>query len=328
MNQTEESYVGEVMPTWAPALFGCLHAVTSLNGIFGSVLILTALTRDKHFRNASCTYTVLMGNLVVTDLYFQVYYFPMLVIGYLLGRYPVVNAAHCVVNGYVALSCYSVFLLTLAAISLDRYLKVCHDHLHRKHFSWKTSLCACAVIWVVGGMTPLPAAAKTSLGFDTKTNVCFIKPSADSSVSLPYLVCFTFSLVASGFFNFRIYSVYRAARRRVDKRSDTLGSQNPNGVAVQRQKSVASSDMALLRSLLVIFSCLVLFVTPGSLARGLRSKVDIPNVLYAFFLWLLSLNSSIDWIVYGLLNTRFRNGYRTLLSRCDCNLSVCARESA
>lgn len=336
MNQTDESYVGEEMPAWALALFGSLHAITSVNGVFGSVLILTALTRDKHFSNASSTYTVFMGNLVVTDLYFQLYFFPMLALGFSLGRYPIVNDAHCIVNGYLAMSCYSVFLLTLTAISFDRYMRVCHDNLHRKYFSRKTCLCACAVIWVAGCLTPLPAALSSSLGFDTKTSICVTKPLTPPSVSLPYLICFVFSLAASGFFNLRIYTVYRATRRRVQQscHGAPRALQNPDGASggqqpLQPQKSVASSDVALLRSLLVIFSCLVLFVTPGSVARGLREKVDIPNVLYAFFVWLMSLNSSIDWIVYGLMNTRFRHGYRVFLdSTCRCGLAACVGGSA
>ena len=124
MNVTEEGegedYTGEAMPAWSLALFGSLHLLTSINGALGSGLILTALTSDRHFRSASCTYTALLANLVLTDLYFQLYFFPLLLVGLALGRYPVTGPTHCALTGYLAMACYSVFLLTLAAISFDR----------------------------------------------------------------------------------------------------------------------------------------------------------------------------------------------------------------
>ena len=204
-----------------------------------------------------------------------------------------------------------------------RYIRVCHDHVHRKYFSWKSSLCTCAVMWTLGGLIPLPAARKGSLGFDTKTLLCFTKPSAGATVSLPYLACFVFTVLASAFFYCNIYAVYRASRRRIQQLPE--GS-NPNLNRGQGEKKVTSSDVALLRSLLAIFVCLALLVTPGSVARGVRSRVDIPNVLYALFLWLLSLSTSMDWLVYGLLNSRFRRGYRRFLARCGG--AVCGGESS
>ncbi|KAK7098813.1 melatonin receptor type 1B-like [Littorina saxatilis] len=326
MNDTE-TYTGEELPLWARALFGTLHVCTSLNGVLGSALILTSLTRDRLFKTAACTYTAYMANLVITDLYFQVYYFPSLTVGLVLGRYPVLNETHCVFNAYLAMSCYSIFLLTLTAISFDRYVRVCHDNVYRHYFSRKTSVAVCLAIWTAGCLVPLPAIMKDSLGFDSKAHVCFTKNTATSSASLPYLVTFTFSVLASGFFSFRIYTVYRAARRRVEQHSEGV-----RGPAAQESatghKTLVTSDVALLRSLLVIYLCLVLFVTPGSVARGVRTKVDIPSTLYSFFLWLLSLNSSIDWIVYGLLNTRFRTDYRKILVKVlqVCRLEACIRE--
>ncbi|KAL8565420.1 hypothetical protein ACOMHN_029113 [Nucella lapillus] len=312
MNHTGgESFTGEEMPVWAKAVLGLLHTVTSINGILGSILILTALTTISYFRKVSaCTYTIFLGNLVITDLYFQIYFFPLLAVSFAVGRYPVVNTGHCVVTAYLAMCCYTVFILTLTAISFDRYMRVCHDAIHRTRFSWRTSLLLCGLIWTVGILAPLPGALTDSLGFDTKTLVCFTKDSAKASVSLPYLVSFGFTLVASAFFNIKIFLVYRSVRCRIQQQCDP----RVNGQSV-RQKSVSASDIALLRSVLVIILCLVIFVTPGSVVRGLRSKMDINNVLYGFFLWMLSLGNSVDWIVYGLFNNRFRQGYKKIMAR-------------
>ncbi|XP_076472043.1 melatonin receptor type 1B-B-like [Babylonia areolata] len=353
VGEEEDAFTGEQLPTWALAVVGSLHTLTCVNGVAGSLLVLTALLTIPCFRTpSSSTYTVFLGNLTLTDLYFQTYFFPTLIIGFILGRYPAVNTAHCLVNAYAAMCCYSVFVLTLTAISFDRYMRVCHPSAHRRHFSWRSSVGLCLAIWVVGGLVPLRGALRGQLGFDTKTLLCFTKATADGSVSLPYLLCFFFALFASAFFNVRICTVYRAVRRRVQQSSASSAAAESADhrrraaavasatasvsasavVSLPQPKTVSSSDLSLLRSVVVILLCLVVLVTPGSVTRALRSRVEVDGTLYAFFVWLLSLGNSIDWVVYGLFNRRFRRGYRAILTRyryrfCCC-CTCCAEEQS
>ncbi|KAK7091881.1 hypothetical protein V1264_009503 [Littorina saxatilis] len=329
MNTTQkvEDYVGDDLPEWIRILFVTLHVLTSVNGVLGCVLIFLSLHRNTLFRSATCTYSAYLVNLAIADLYFAAYHFPMMAVGLAIGRYPVANKAHCQFTGYTAMTGYNVYLLTLTAISFDRYMRVCHNLVFRRYFSQRCSIVACLLTWVVSAVMPIQPLAKDMLGFDSKIHVCFVKDSAGFSIHAFYLAIYFFPIACSGFFNFRIFAVYWHSRRKVNEHLGMLDSRLSRTASSVKfcfsVKSVKSSDLALLRSLIVIYLCLFLLVTPIQLVQALRPWYDIPNSVYVFFIWLVSINNSNDWIVYGYLNTRFREDFRQILYQCGLAACLC-----
>nr|KAG5713726.1 hypothetical protein BaRGS_024353 [Batillaria attramentaria] len=68
-------------------------------------------------------------------------------------------------------------------------------------------------------------------------------------------------------------------------------------------------------SLILVF---VLSVVSGmpvglALAADFVSDVDVSSEAYAFLLLLVFLNNSVNWIVYGVMNKSFKEGYKQLM---------------
>nr|KAG5686871.1 hypothetical protein BaRGS_015549 [Batillaria attramentaria] len=212
----EDEFVGTEVEPWARVMFGFLFTVCSVNGVVGCMLISATLWTDKEFRTSSNTYTIYMTSLVITDLYNQAYFFPLIAIDFIIGRYPVVNHAQCVMTAYLIGACYIVFLLTLVAISFDRYLKVCHDVIYRKYISRRTSLIVCMVLWSIGLLSESSSVIMGTLKFERRAHCCLgdLDRTNNPFITMIY-VLEAIVVIGLGFPNIMIYRTYRQTRQRV-----------------------------------------------------------------------------------------------------------------
>lgn len=109
-----------------------------------------------------------------------------------------------------------------------------------------------------------------------------------------------------------------------ESQSITVRTKNANATGQPKNKAsrtsgVSRSDVALIRSLVLVFVLLVLLYIPISVAVALLGSVPIPPEVFSLCLLAFFLNQSINWIVYGVLNRNFRHGYKQLLwVRCCC----------
>jgi hypothetical protein len=82
------------------------------------------------------------------------------------------------------------------------------------------------------------------------------------------------------------------------------------------EQRLSSSNLALIRSLLLVFCLLVVLYLP--LILGVTMPNTFSSEALTFFVLLLYINHSVNWIVYGIMNNNFRAGYKRLLHRCIC----------
>ncbi|KAL8585695.1 hypothetical protein ACOMHN_022342 [Nucella lapillus] len=310
-----DDYVGEPMSTASVAVLCSLYAVSTLVGVCGSGLLIFTLLSDSKFRHESSTFVSYLLNLMATDLFFQLYFFPLLTAGLLIGRYPVAGHAHCVVNGFLLFVSSIVFMFTLAAISIDRYVLVCHRPRYGKFLSRKVSVAICLLIWVAAGLVSAPSAADGTLGFDPKIHLCFLQQRGFFTLGHGVtIVVVLVTMVGVGLPNFFIYRAYRTARARV---APAVRRDVPemSSTSASQKVSVSRSDIALLRSLLTIFLAFFLLTFPATVFFTIRGSVYISPLVYGLSIWLYAVNSSINWIIYGIMNSRFRSGYTRAVQR-------------
>ncbi|KAK7496672.1 hypothetical protein BaRGS_00012079 [Batillaria attramentaria] len=292
-------FVGEAMSVPVLVVLGSLHALSILNGVLGNTLLLVALFTDKPFRILSNTYSVYLVNLVLVDLYLLAYYFPMMLAGFILGRYPAVNHTHCVVTAYLSTVSYQTTLLTLLLVSADRYVRVRHNHFYKKHCSRKSSAIACVFTWVLGSVVALPMWLDGTFGFNPKLHTCQSAEDKGPTYGLlAFVVVGLLTVVGYGTLNFRLYRVICAFKRR--------NAQVPVS---------AREDVALLRSIFVIFVCLLVCLVTNAVVRLVAVFVEIPVEVYGVCVVIMSVNSSVSWMVFCVTNARFRYGYKRALSK-------------
>ena len=315
VSNVTDFYQGEAMREWSTVTLFCLYMISSVVGLCGSVLIVFTLISDKKFHQETASYTVYLSNLVATDLFFQLYFFPTLAAGLLAGRYPVFDHAHCVVNGFGLFACSIVFMFTLVAISCDRYVFICHKVTYQKYISRKSSTGICLVMWLVGGLVCIPSAVDGTIGFDGKTHMCFLQHQGVFTIGHGLTITVvTVTLVSVAIPNTLIYHAYHASRRRV-RHHRSVHHLEGTSTSQYSVLVVSRNDIALLRSLLTVFLAFFLLTFPATVLFLIRSSIYVSPFLYRLFIWLYAVNSSINWVIYGLMNPRFHNGYRRAVDK-------------
>ena len=82
------------------------------------------------------------------------------------------------------------------------------------------------------------------------------------------------------------------------------------------RRHLSPSDIALVRSLLTVFVCCVLLYLPLAVATIANMYRPLPAGLGVWSIACAFLNHSVNWVVYGLMNKAFRQGYVRQLVYC------------
>ena len=88
----------------------------------------------------------------------------------------------------------------------------------------------------------------------------------------------------------------------------------------RNQMSISSTEARITKTLAIIIGCFILCWTPFFTAYIIRSQLDndqISPMLMDVFIWLGYFNSSLNPILYAILNNNFRTAFKDILS-CDC----------
>lgn len=78
-------------------------------------------------------------------------------------------------------------------------------------------------------------------------------------------------------------------------------------------EALSSSDISLLRSLVIIFACCILTYLPMCVTLVIDVYYDLSSDVMQCVVFGLFFNHSINWIVYGVLNKNFAEGYKKSL---------------
>ena len=110
----------------------------------------------------------------------------------------------------------------------------------------------------------------------------------------------------------------QSAHTTLDQSSTTEGTTaTADGSTRRRQRlHLSSSDIALMRSLLTVFVCCVLLYLPTGVAAIVEIYHQVSPEVSLWGVTCMFLNHCINWIVYGLMNRTFRDGYVKQLEWC------------
>nr|KAG5713724.1 hypothetical protein BaRGS_024351 [Batillaria attramentaria] len=327
-------FVGYPLSLGVRATVVTLGWLACANGIFGNVLIISTLLSQQALRSV---HNIYIANLALADLLVMGYVVPFWLLDLSLGYQPVVNMAHCEFNASVLSMCIIASIYTLVLIGFNRYLSVCYSSVYKKLFSKRSTIATCVLIWIASSFMSSFAfmgVGKAIFLYNLKTHLCTFDASDPTSV---YSILTSFNLLVPtwliGFFSLSIYKFWKRSRNRVGQWNRPANNpaipnnqdlvEDPNPGARQGPR-LSSSDVALVRSLVLVFVLLLVLYIPISVALSLDSfKVTVVSSdSYAFCVLLLFLNHSINWIVYGLMNKNFMEGYRRQMA------SVCVRAYA
>ena len=92
-------FTGQGIHQAASAIFATLGSVMILSGVTGNCLLISVIFRL--ILRKQCVHNIFIANLALADILTLGYWFTFFVLDLILGYHPIVDDAHCVVNGII-----------------------------------------------------------------------------------------------------------------------------------------------------------------------------------------------------------------------------------
>ncbi len=210
----------------------------------------------------------------------------------------------CYVWAAFSYMCFFTSLLSLAAISFNRYIQICHPQRYQSIFTMWHTLLMCVTIWAVSFLVFTPTLYGWSrVIYDWKYGYCNYDRTWSFSFTL--IMVGGVLLVVNGVILIcyaKIYMHVRASKTRVAA-TDT---------ADKDKKEI----IHLIITLFVVYVVFVVNWTPYFLMVLIDYKDVGPTWLHLLGSFFAFSNSSMNSIIYGFLNKHFRHGYKKMLFIC------------
>ena len=329
----------ETSPTWdvyqAPSSGNPLHGIRGdiatwgvilgtliiVVGAVGNVLVVVAIVTSKPLCKASNAF---VGSLAMCDLFQTLLVRPLYVYTYAVRRWAF-SPTVCIYALYASNLAILESIVHVSAIALYRYVIICHERLARKWAGRKavgTLLVAIYVLPFILVLGPsLTRFSSLQVTFNTHIMFCSFQKQSDSRIAAIFKKVLFLSLAAIFllYCYIRIYHVVRESGRNLDDvvresarglDHDVTGSWR---IRAQLSPARVRREITLLKTVLVVFCTFVASYLPLSLIYGIDRGRHLPSELYFVSVLLLWMSSSVNWMIYGLMNRRFLLAYRHLL---------------
>ena len=274
--------------------------------LFGNTLILVTLRRfSSHFKGNMFTF---IGSLAVADI-FMVLTMGLQIIK-MSSRFSGMTFSGylCATKG--ALAGISVICsgLTLIFMSLDRFCAVVFPirHLLRNRRNPRRAKLIVAGIWIVSISLALTSA---SFYFRNLGNSCIIGEIVPRTINITLAVFLVFQSI----FNLILFAIVLWKIKSQPGMNEPTSSRDRIN---KRQNEIKLDKAKLMARVYVVFAvCWTPFITFSLLTESTSSPDTRQKYVCAreYSVLLGCINSGLNWMIYGLANKRFRQGFKEIL---------------
>ncbi|XP_050691500.1 growth hormone secretagogue receptor type 1-like [Eriocheir sinensis] len=301
-------------PAYMQGLYTAWCLLLLIVGLLGNMVVPVLVVRDRELRAASTS--IFIVNLVAADLLVLVVCLPTLLSElYAPPSVWVLPPSMCKVVPYVEYTVAHASMLTILAISVERYRAICHPLTAAATCSRARAAFACLLVWVLATCITSPVIALTEYTYvqyidHSLVPVCFTR------VTSLWAKVFVVSSMAALFFLPLVVLVllyWRIARQLLlDDKQLCKDKPNPN---LQARKQV----VVMLGTVVVVFFVCLLphrifslwFIFTTEIEDTISTEVYF-NLLYAFRI-LVYVNSAINPVLYNVTSSKFRGAFFRLL---------------
>ncbi|XP_031549435.1 G-protein coupled receptor 161-like [Actinia tenebrosa] len=291
-------------------------------GIAGNLLILTAIYRYSSLRTMT---NVFVANLAVADLLLSVLAMPFTLTSSITEDWVFGNTM-CKLHGILNSLFCEASILTLTFVSLERFIAIIYPlqyHTLITPFSVKIMLC---FIWfqaIVCASSPFLFSRYTFLWYE---HLCTIDWAFKPIYSLTFTIIFFFLpfLIMIIFYG----SILRTALKQRNKISGVTLGEFQTESSYLKTLSVKKDDSNNLRKIKKENKATIMIaIVVGTFsvcwfphATGvyclLTQNCKWGKPFFVITTWLAMLNSALNSIIYGLMNTSFRRAFKSIIV-CD-----------
>ncbi|XP_031567832.1 visual pigment-like receptor peropsin [Actinia tenebrosa] len=272
--------------------------------IIGNTLVLLVLYRQRKQLNLRVT-NMFLANLAVVDLSVGLLILPFSICTVINGGW-VFGEPLCQLNGFINMTSGGTSILTMAAISIDRYLAIV-SRTGRK-LQVKQALVLLGVVWFWGVLTGiLPVLGWNHYQYGSYGAVCKMSFDHDKGYLLfAAIVCFVVPLIIMVYCYLRVFLKVRSHRKLMQQ------WRSPNHINNKENKSIKSET----RTAKIVVTVLFVFAgawTPFVIVHLLQLVINLPSSLLSISTLIAGMHSFCNPIIYTAMNRKFRADLFNLL---------------
>ena len=281
--------------------------VIMLTGTVGNILVIGSVMTHKKLRVLSNTFII---NLAVSDM--------MVSLGVNLsgllalkseGSFLKSRTGLCEFFGSLCIvACFSS-IMNIAAIAINRYIKICHYKDYNKFYNKRTVPIMVIVFWIFCFFLDFPNFFEWgSHDFSPKLMLCTYdhRQGMYSYTLYFFILGFMLPWSLSGVAYLKILLFTRKSNRNL--RESMTNSRN-KGI-----KDVGINEFRLIRSTVTIWALFLIMWTPYAFILLFDTGYEWDIGVYLFSIITAHFNSSVNSILYAITNQYFRESYWRLLT--------------
>lgn len=309
-----------------------------LSSLVGNTLIILAIYRNLSLRSIT---SVFIANLAVADFLLALLGMPFTMASSITYDW-VFGEVWCTINGMINSIFCIASMLSLAAVSIDRYIAIIKPLQYPLIMTSRVALCMISYVWLHAiTLAFFPVFGWSSYIYITNESIC----TADWGSDIPY----TLFIFASSFFAplmvmaYCYFHILRAARRQSktivprvgELREETLQTMVAVPVAFATENGKVSApppsatdkakereakekfkrETRAAKTLLIVMGTFIFCWAPHFIGMTclLFPSCKWPDAFYATTTWLAMLNSGCNPIIYGVMNKKFRQSFKDIL---------------
>jgi hypothetical protein len=276
-----------------------------LIAVGGNLLVVISIYRNPSLRTIT-NYFVL--SLSLTDILYPLMGLPVTIISSVLSRF-IFAQEMCDFQALSVISLTFISVITMGFMAVNRFIRVCKPQKYNKLFNRKTSLVFISIVWMtsfagvamynkIANSLPyamfVPDELRCNFVYDMKNTVFVVLGN------LMIFICFVLSFTIIIYCYFKVFKKIRQHKRNI------APSSNPSGLGTSVQEiKVTWTLFAVLLGYCVTWIP-VLIVT---LLSNVFGWSFLPRQVHMIVTFAGSSSSAVNPIIYGLMNTAFRQEY-------------------
>ncbi|KAL4220664.1 Orexin receptor type 2 [Mactra antiquata] len=324
-----------IYPTTGEWVLIFLYICTFFVGLIGNSLVCFSIIRNKNMRTIT---NIFIMNLSVADLAVILICLPLSLVFDVTSTW-FFGTVGCCIYSFLSTFSINVSVLTLSAISVERWYAICHPL--RFHSSIGRAKMIIGFIWIASVCAALPITV-TSSSIRYKSYTVYFASCYPSMLSrqglLIYQLCFILglyvlplALMAFAYIQIAIVLWKNQIPRQNLQRSrqpmlNSDHNQSENDGPIESRKKAAR----MLIAVVVVFAICylpnhllnLLFFTGIATEESMRQTIIISAMIAH---WLVAFNSCINPIIYNFMSGKFRREFKNAIMVCVC-CCCCSRQ--
>nr|XP_023020824.1 G-protein coupled receptor moody-like isoform X2 [Leptinotarsa decemlineata] len=285
---------------------GVLTIIIMVVGVLGNSLTIVALLRHSKLRTVAAAF---IASLCISDLMLCFLVLPFSASQFLHGTW-IHGPMLCTMVPILRYGSVGVSLLSITAISINRYILIAWPHLYQTVYTKFKVAIYIGLIWAFSYSIQIPTMLGIwgTYGMDEKLGTCSIEPDEYGHSSKQFLFVMGTALpcIAIIICYAKIFWIVKQSHKKLQ--------QNSTGNKFKR------SEMKITKMVLAIFICFIICYLPITIVKVSDKEVHHAP-LHTISYLLIYLSSCVNPLVYVTMNRQYRMAYLDTL-KCKYNSNL------